>query len=68
MKVYDFIKTFTFDDLNEDLEVYVTDLIKKGKKKDMGIGFGKHIFINWFYQNFRMEIYIIGVILVVIST
>ena len=68
MKVYDFIKTFTFDDLNEDFKFYVTDLIKKGKKR----GYGYWVWQTYIHQlvlsKLRMEIYIIGVILVVIST
>ena len=46
MKVYDFIKTFTFDDLNEDFKFYVTDLIKKGKKR----GYGYWVWQTYIHQ------------------
>ena len=50
MGIYDTIKVFSYQDLNEDFKLYVKDLLKKGKKKDMDTGFGKRIFIKWFSQ------------------
>ena len=50
MGVYDHIHLFNPNDLNDDFKKYVLSLIKKGKKEDMAIGFGKLIYIKLFYQ------------------
>ena len=36
MGIYDSIKVFSYQDLNEDFKLYVKDLLKKGKKKGYG--------------------------------
>ncbi len=46
MKVYDSIKTYTFNDLNEDFKLYVTDLLKKGKKR----GYGYWVWQTYIHQ------------------
>ena len=46
MNVYDSIKTFTFNDLNEDFKLYVKDLLKKGKKR----GYGYWVWQTYIHQ------------------
>tara|TARA_A100001015_G_scaffold254539_1_gene295362 strand:- start:342 stop:578 length:237 start_codon:yes stop_codon:yes gene_type:complete len=49
MGIYDHIHIFSQNDLNLDFKNYVSELIKKGKKKEvMDIGYGKLIFIKLF--------------------
>ena len=37
MGIYDSIKVFSYQDLNDDFKLYVKDLLKKGKKKRIRI-------------------------------
>ena len=47
MGIYNSIKIFTFNDLNEDFKLYVKELIKKGKKK----GYGYWVWQTYVHQN-----------------
>jgi hypothetical protein len=46
MGIYDFIYTFSYDDLNEEFKLYVNDLLKKGKKK----GYGYWVWQTYIHQ------------------
>lgn len=47
MGIYNSIKIFTFNDLNEDFKLYVKELLKKGKKK----GYGYWVWQTYIHQN-----------------
>ena len=47
MGIYNSIKIFTYNDLDEDFKLYVKELIKKGKKK----GYGYWVWQTYVHQN-----------------
>ena len=47
MGIYNSIKIFTFNDLNEDFKLYVKELLKKGKKR----GYGYWVWQTYVHQN-----------------
>ena len=61
MNIYDYIHIFNQDDLNEDFKDYVQSLLNQGKKRGFVTGYGKLIFINWFFQKWMKEMFTIGV-------